>query len=128
MRTAGAEKSARWCRCRGLTCDVRKRRCGGVAVKKMLGYLFVAVAVMTGIAQMVAKPTRDQFISTSREELSWQHAFYQDTFAAYLDYLSAYPRGRHVKDAEGKLAARRAQEQPADEILWRWASHVGSVK
>jgi uncharacterized caspase-like protein len=51
-------------------------------------------------------------LAARREALFWRRAVAQDTPGAYWTYLSRYPRGPHVADADRRLAILAAAAQP----------------
>ncbi|MGO9771551.1 MAG: caspase family protein [Roseiarcus sp.] len=74
----------------------------------LAGYEEFLAAYPTGVE---AKRVR-AILAARREALFWRRAVAQDSAQAYWTYLSRYPRGPHVADAQRRLAILSAAAAP----------------
>jgi hypothetical protein len=70
-------------------------------------------------AALVAHERRVQLAAEAREleraeELAWARASSADQMNAYADYKRAYPQGRHVGEADRRIAALAARERESE--------------
>ena len=82
---------------------------------------YVPQALILVPEDTVATDANPQTVATAAEDALWQGAQALDTAEAYLDYLSRYPQGQFVADAQAQIDAINSEpnrvERLAEEAL-----------
>jgi hypothetical protein len=69
--------------------------------------IVVTIGVLVGLTFALA------IIPTTRDEIHWQWACYNDVADSYEAYITTWPDGRHVADAKDRIESLRWQEATA---------------